>query len=623
MASTLIRKNKPTIRSQTTKSRIIKEENPRGPEQFMVGRPQKDAEAYLQTVNMQGLNAKNFAKLLIKQHLSSDMVNDFTDDLKKMKDKDERAVFLDMLNKFYKSGMVEKINTEDKSDAFKFLYARMNKLLNEIRGKPSLGEIQDVPEISKQILEQGGNIKSASGESLVYNPPKKGRKKAITAKVPMAPVGSTFAPVESMPFKNIEGISNEKPTPGQNSIEEQLNPPSTNNPSDVNSASGTIIMGNNGNSLVTTAMLGTNELYNEQSLANTQNNPLISNGGINSVGIPSNSVAPDLNNRNIQDKFVAEQTENDNIKTSSGDFERKEYNDIVVPQKTGIDSLDLANTLANEQQYNEFLKSQGLPIIEPMMRPQKPVSSLFKPKGGAGLIYAQQPSPKRDIEIEQAIKDAENANARLRKMQELEQADADKREIAQIGSRTNTGLATRVSVAGRDVMTKPIEEVFKSVNAYSNRSWIAEGARNQSTLGKNSSIQKMHDIANEERFTDTFNPILYIQRDIADIVNDYKDEFRRTMGKRMIPQYSGSYIQERIPQYAQGLNYSNRPVGSREPTFDNIYDWTYDHCCVVGTQNIGLSPMYPAMVPRIDYVGNPIIFPNTMREIATGVKKYF
>jgi hypothetical protein len=110
----------------------------------------------------------------------------------------------------------------------------------------------------------------------------------------------------------------------------------------------------------------------------------------------------------------------------------------------------------------------------------------------------------------------------------------------------------------------------------------------------------------------------------ADIVNDYKDEFRRTMGKRMIPQYSGSYIQERIPQYARGLNYSDRPVGSREPTFDDVYDWTYDHCCIVGTQNLGLSPAYPEMsVGRIDYVGNPIIFPNTMRERVSGVRKYF
>lgn len=616
MATTFIRKAGQS-RSQTTKTKEDKEQGPvnRG------RRPDSDElklEKLLQTVNVKGLSNVNFQKLLVLQGISPKISEELTQDLKNEKSVEDRLALKNVVVDFSKSGKVPDVDLSQKSPNYALLYKRLARELSDLAKTSTLQEVEDIPEkIPKEILKKGGDFESKSGKKLTFN--------VIKDKVPTNPVGSTFAPVEQMPSKIIQGISDAKPTAGQKSIEEQQNPAPTDDPSKVNSASGKVEMGNNGNTIVMTAMQGNQELYNPESLANTKNDPIISNGGSASVGIPTNPVAPDLNNRNKQEQFVAGQTENGNVKNSSGQFERKENTNILVPLKTGIASLDQANAFKNEQEYNEFLQSQGLPIIPPVMGPEKPISSTYKPIGGSGLTFAVRPQAKGapNSELEQAIRDAEMANAKLRKLKDLEQADSDKKQIAQIGNRSNTGLATRVSVAGTDIMTKPIDEVFKSINAFSNRSWIAEGARNESTLGKNSSLQKMHDMADEERYADTFTPVLYMQRDVADIVNDYKHEFRRTMGKRMIPQYDSSYIQERIPQYAQGLNFSRRPVGSRNPTFDNVYDWTYDHCCVVGTQNMGLSPAFPEMAGRIDYEGNPIVFPNTMYERETGVRKYF
>lgn len=564
-----------------------------------------------------------------------------------IKNNDERRDIIRLLEDFRVNKQISKSELSNPTESFKTIYKELSKNLKAMLKKPNEMELlksageksqmslvtpegESVAKVNKSKAQQKREAKAIANKEKTE---KKRNIKTESNDLSKTLTGDPQAPVVDKPLKEIDGISNKKPEAGGESMEEQLKPPPSNNPSDVQQQSGSVNMGDTGNTNVITEMMGNTKLYNPEALQNTGDNPLIGTKG--NVGIPPSSVAPDLSQpkRNI---FADDELENQNVKLEDGTFIRRDKNVQINPEKSPIASLDFLNSLSDAD-YKTFADFHNLPQRENLSRLRKqaikqvePSPSIFK-KSNKGIytklnepvLSPELEPPKIMSTLEKAVRDAEQANEHLRKVQELQQANANREASLKIGYRENTGLATRVSVAGADIMTKPKEEVFKSVNTYANRNWIEEGARSNSTLGKNSSLYKMQETFDDHRYEDTFTPVIYMERDREDIVNEYKNELNSIVGKRFIPQYSGNYTQERIPQFAQGWNYTDRPIGSKQATFDNLYDYTYDHCCVYGSQNMGLAPMYPDMAPRIDFNRNHLIFPNTMRERATGIKKYF
>ena len=240
-------------------------------------------------------------------------------------------------------------------------------------------------------------------------------------------------------------------------------------------------------------------------------------------------------------------------------------------------------------------------------------------------------NPVREMsEIEIAIRNAEMANLKLKRLQEVKEAEADREQNKTIGFRENTGLSTYVSKAGADILTKPEDERIKSIDAYANMSWITQGARNDSRLTKNSSLQYMANQYDLMRYTDTYNPIVPIHYTRQEMYDMHKDYFNTITQNRYTPMYDRDYVQEWTPLNTQGdIAYGKRSVMPKPFTYDkhtgewDLGDYTYNHCCVAGTQNMGFTRDRPDRAPRIDFTDNPLVFPNTMFQRTDAVRKYF
>jgi hypothetical protein len=214
-------------------------------------------------------------------------------------------------------------------------------------------------------------------------------------------------------------------------------------------------------------------------------------------------------------------------------------------------------------------------------------------------------------EDELKVMRAENAN---KVMTELTEAKANREQDKTIGNRENTGLATRFSIPGKDLLVKPEEEIKKSISAFANMSWIENGARADSKLGRYSSLQQMVDAFEERRYSDVYTPISVQPKTRQHLYEMYKRDIEGITNNRRIPEYDGEYTQERIPEHERDLRaYGARPVGSRYPTLHNIEDYTYDHCGVVGTQNLGMSNQYQDYT-RPYFRDDHLQFPNTIFE---------
>jgi hypothetical protein len=683
MASSVITR-KPTPRSMTTKEKKEEKAESAVP---LKGRPEKDAMDYLKTVNRQGLDAKNFAKLLIKEHLSRNIVDDLKDDFKKIRNEKDRQLILNILNEFYISGEVKQFDMKDKSEAFRLFNIKLNRELHKISGLPSLGEVEDVPKVDKEILKHGGDVKTESGETLTYTPPEKNNpSKSIRRKVAMAPnadVGSQILSQSSKPSDPNMPTNEKKPPVGDKSMDETLKPSPTINPSDTAKPDAQIDLSKISNTQEFTQYQGTQPLNKPDTLNNNNDDPL--KGDKNTVGAPTNSLVHQKGQSSEKQEFEKQQEANRNIKDDNGNMVRYQDNEIDLianqdykkisamtqeefknymmhrakvlyenQQKENKNKNKNVKENESESKSNEndfpppigaYIKT-GHPLDELQerllrMRPSERKKYIEDYQKEMLKVEQRQPEiklPRGDLqegtrhitEIEQAVMNAEKANANLRKAQELEEATADRAQNATIGYRENTGLGTRVSKAGVDIMTKREEEQIKSIEAYANFHWINEGTRNDSKLTKNSSLQKMLDGYNEMRYTDTFTPDIIVPPSKEELYEEHREYFKQMTQNRFIPQYGSDYIQERTPQYNQGnVVYGNRPVIARPFVFDeetgdfDMGDYTYDHCCVVGTTNMGWSRQYPDQSPRIDYENNETVFPNTMYERLGGTKKYF
>jgi len=267
------------------------------------------------------------------------------------------------------------------------------------------------------------------------------------------------------------------------------------------------------------------------------------------------------------------------------------------------------------EEFTQFIQGKSAPRkalrFQPLPTPPaKPLDPINRERMGQPHAYTED---------ELKVMRAENAN---KVMTELTEAKANREQDKTIGNRENTGLATRFSIPGKDLLVKPEEEIKKSISAFANMSWIEDGARADSKLGRYSSLQQMVDAFEERRYTDVYTPISIQPMTRQHLFEKYKRDIEGITNNRRIPEYDGQYTQERVPEHERDLRaYGARPVGSRYPTLNNIEDYTYDHCCVVGTQNLGMSNQYQDYT-RPYYRDDHLQFPNTIFEHRTHKQRF-
>jgi len=267
------------------------------------------------------------------------------------------------------------------------------------------------------------------------------------------------------------------------------------------------------------------------------------------------------------------------------------------------------------EEFTQYIQGKSAPRkalrFQPLPTPPvKPLEPINRERMGQPHAYTED---------ELKVMRAENAN---KVMTELTEAKANREQDKTIGNRENTGLATRFSIPGKDLITKPEEEIKKSIGAFANMSWIEDGARADSKLGRYSSLQQMVDAFEAKRYTDVYTPISVQPKSREYLYQMYKRDIEGITNNRRIPEYDGQYTQERIPEHERDLRaYGARPVGSRYPTLNNIEDYTYDHCCVVGTQNLGMSSQYQDYT-RPYYRDDHLQFPNTIFEHRTHKQRF-
>jgi hypothetical protein len=290
--------------------------------------------------------------------------------------------------------------------------------------------------------------------------------------------------------------------------------------------------------------------------------------------------------------------------------------------------------LATETETEESEVSSGFPkrLVKGVFRrmaggagarPRAPVVGARPLQaGGQGVMAPPQPegmvareaySPEQLAIYRAQIED--------RKLAELEEANADREQNKTIGFRENTGLSTRISKAGADIIVKPQEDIQKSINTFANFSWIAEGARNNSKLTKNSTLQKLEDQFNELRYSDTYNPHLEKQYTACEIFDMNRDGIKAYTNNRYIPQ--SDFVQPKdAMSVAQNIQFSKRPAMAKYPTLYDVGDYGYSYNGVVGTTNLGLVPQREMIGNRIDYDCDTLHYPDTIYERSTGVMKY-
>jgi hypothetical protein len=271
------------------------------------------------------------------------------------------------------------------------------------------------------------------------------------------------------------------------------------------------------------------------------------------------------------------------------------------------------------EEFTQFIQGKSAPKKALRFQPlPTPPAKPLEPINFSGAME-RMGQTQAYTEDELKVMRAENAN---KVMTELTEAKANREQDKTIGNRENTGLATRFSIPGKDLLVKPEEEIKKSISAFANMSWIENGARADSKLGRYSSLQQMVDAFEERRYTDVYTPVSVQPKTRQYLYEMYKRDIEGITNNRRVPEYDGQYTQERIPEHERDLRaYGARPVGSRYPTLNNMEDYTYEHCGVVGTQNLGMSNQYQDYT-RPYYRDDHLQFPNTIFEHRTHKQRF-
>ena len=624
----------------------------------MVGRSRSEKSS----PNIIGLKPKDFADLFKKEGMKIPMSTQLRSKLQILEAKDRQ----DLYNAIEHFGKTKEIKFEPRGGLY-------DEVSSELKDK--FEDMIALPENPKGPLSSAhGGKRQGAGR------PKKKPDDSASASAGQQisdiqqPVGLPIAQTVPVPIDeklvksdnadakkaNVQGVSNEP-------INKRLDMGSSNNPSD--NAVPNQSQNTQSNSVKFTQYMGTEPVINPQLIGQTQqqqNDRLNINSA--SAGLPPPAIGRGV----AETAEVKEQNEPEfqrhvqqNQPVRVGNVLVKGYKDkdeidaeteaeFVIPasgsefawsdgQNKGFEMFGSGSSsegkrgtprLATETETEESEVSSGFPnrLVKGAFRrmagvvgarPRAPVVGARPLQaGGRGVMAPPQPegmvarkaySPEQLAILRAQVED--------RKLAELEEANADREQNKTIGARENTGLSTRFSRAGADIVVKPQEDIKKSIDTYANFTWIPEGARNDSKLTKNSKLQKLWNQYDEERYTDTYNPQIEMQYDNCHMFDMHRDSIKGYTDNRYYAQ--SDFVQPMdAMSIAQNIQFSRRPAMTRYPTLYDLGDYTYQHNNIVGTTNLGMVPERELLGNRRDYYGDTLHYCDTIIERDTGVIKY-
>ena len=254
--------------------------------------------------------------------------------------------------------------------------------------------------------------------------------------------------------------------------------------------------------------------------------------------------------------------------------------------------IPVANILKGQAQAQAQAPNQVVnqkPIANPAR--QRPTYKSYSPVELQAL-YNQREKEKRNAKVE---------------------ADAGAEQDKTIGDRAKTGLGTYEMKPAADVVLKSNADKKKSIHNFANLNWVE--SRSDSKLGEFSSLKKMIDGEERMRFSHTYRSTNTLPKSQPVMYNKNHAFFKNYLENRMTPMSIANIQQERQPMTQESNQRDGRrPVGARPWTLSDLGDYTYNHNGVVGTQNLGMTPMYQNE-RKTDYENNTTVFPDTIVDV--------
>jgi hypothetical protein len=103
----------------------------------------------------------------------------------------------------------------------------------------------------------------------------------------------------------------------------------------------------------------------------------------------------------------------------------------------------------------------------------------------------------------------------------------------------------------------------------------------------------MQEQENHDRYSKLFWNAPQKEKSRKYLYEENYDYSKQNYDNQYVPMYDGHYEQAYIPVYEKDNQVCGpRPVGSRYPTLNDMHDYTYNHRGIVGTQNLGMAPMF-------------------------------
>lgn len=613
--------------------------------------------------NIIGLKPKDFADLFKKEGMKIPISTQLRSKLQLLESKDRQ----DLYNAIEHFGETKEIKFEQRGGLYDEVALELKEKFNDMialpenpKGPLSSGHGGKRPNAGRPKKKVDESASASAGQQISDIQQPVGLP--ISQTVPV-PIDEKLVKNDNADAKkaNVQGVSNA-------SIENRLNKGSSNNPSDnavPNQSDNT-----QSNSVKFTQYMGTEPVINPQLIGQTQqqqNDRLNINSA--SAGLPPPAIGRGIaetaevkeqsepefqkhvqQNQPVRvgnvlvkgykdkDEIDAETDAGFNIPVSS-EFAWSDTGKVGFGMFGSGSSFEEAKRgtprLATETETEESEVSSGFPnrLVKGAFRripqaggagarPRAPVVARPLRAGGRGVMAPPQPegmvareaySPEQVAILRAQVED--------RKLAELEEANADREQNKTIGARENTGLSTRFSRAGADIIVKPQEDIKKSVHTYANFTWIPEGARNDSKLTKNSSLQKLWNNIDEQRYSDTYNPQIDMQYDNCHMFDMHRDAIKGYTDNRYYAQSDFTQPMDAM-SIAQNIQFSRRPAMTRYPTLYDLGDYTYQHNNIVGTTNLGLVPERELLGNRRDYKGDTLHYCDTIIERDSGVIKY-
>jgi hypothetical protein len=117
------------------------------------------------------------------------------------------------------------------------------------------------------------------------------------------------------------------------------------------------------------------------------------------------------------------------------------------------------------------------------------------------------------------------------------------------------------------------------------------------------------------RFSNTYRSTNTLPKSQPVLYNKNHAFFKNYLENRMTPMSIANIQQERQPMTQESNQRDGRrPVGARPWTLTDLGDYTYNFNGVVGTQNLGMTPMYQNE-RKTDYENNTTVFPDTIMDV--------